>query len=112
SGGVPVIDELTGSSKLKITVYPGYGWDNLRFIDMLPVYAVSNLNDSISMQACIEILPILQSNVDLSSTIIDLYDTTSDAYASKMIIGGSGGLWKAITLGGSFDTFKVLIGLN
>ena len=74
--------------KLSIDLYPGYGWDHLRFIDMLPIYNVRNSNDSLVMQECIAHIPTRKSELEMNSDIIDIYDSSAKTYASEYIIGG------------------------
>jgi hypothetical protein len=71
-----------------IELYPGYGWDQLRFVDMLPIYNVRNSNDSLAMQECIANIPRRKSELEMNSDIIDIYDSSGKTYASKYTVGG------------------------
>ncbi|CAF1075475.1 unnamed protein product [Didymodactylos carnosus] len=94
---------VDGEKSLKLDIYPGYGWDHLRLLEMNPVYDVSNFNDSDVFQSCIEMLPIRQSKIDLESDIVDLYDSRSVDYASKYVMEGSLNFEK-FKLGGSYES--------
>jgi hypothetical protein len=71
-----------------IELYPGYGWDQLRFVGMLPIYNVRNSNDSLVMQECITHIPTRKSELEMNSDIIDIYDSSAKTYVSKYTVGG------------------------
>jgi hypothetical protein len=79
------------AKNLSVDLYPGYGWDNLRFIDMLPIYNVRNYNGSLVMQECVSHIPIHKTELEMNSDIIDIYDSSAKTYASEYTIGGSAG---------------------
>lgn len=79
------------SKSLFVDLYPGYGWDHLRFIDMLPIYQVRNANSSVQMQECIAHVPIREVEIEMNSDIIDVYDSTTKDYSSEHILGGGVG---------------------
>ena len=58
-----------------IDLYPGYGWDHLRFIDMLPIYGVQNSTNSDIMQRCIVHVPIRKTELEINSEIVDIYNS-------------------------------------
>ncbi len=49
---------------MKVDIYPGFGWDHLRFINMSPVFDVSNFNDSDVFQSCIEMIPLHENKIE------------------------------------------------
>ena len=73
---------------LSIDLYPGYGWDDLRYLDMLPIFNVRNSNSSINMQECIAHIPKRRSQLELSSKVIDIYDSSSSSYTKVYTTGG------------------------
>ncbi len=91
-----------GEKTLKIDVYPGFGWDHLRFLDMAPLYDVSNFNDSDGYQSCIEMIPLHENKIEMGSTEIDTFDSRTSDYSSNMMIGGSAG-YGGFKIGGSYS---------
>lgn len=91
-----------GERLSKVDIYPGFGWDHLRFIDLAPVYEVSNFNDSDLFQACIEMIPIHENKIDMGSVEIDTFDSRTSDYASNIMIGGSAG-YGSFKIGGSYS---------
>ncbi|CAF1020496.1 unnamed protein product [Adineta steineri] len=87
---------------LKVDIYPGYGWDNLRYLDMNPIYDVSNLNDSWIFQSCIELIPIRQNKLSLGSEVIDVFDSRTHDYSSNTMISAKGG-YLTFRIGGSYS---------
>lgn len=87
---------------IKVDVYPGFGWDHLRFLDMNPVYDVSNFNDSALFQSCIEMIPLHENKIETGSTVIDTFDSHSSEYSSNLLIGGSGG-YGGFKMSGSYS---------
>lgn len=79
---------VVSAKHMAIELYPGYGWDQLRFIDMLPIYNIRNFNDSIIMQECVAHIPTRKSELEISSDVIDVYDSTAKSYANKYTVGG------------------------
>lgn len=80
-----------GEKSLKVDIYPGFGWDHLRFLDMAPIYDVSNFNDSDVFQSCIEMIPLHENKIEMGSAEIDVFDSTTSDYSSNLMIGGSAG---------------------
>jgi len=87
---------------MKVDIYPGFGWDHLRFIDMSPVFDVSNFNDSDAFQSCIEMIPLHENNIETGSTIIDAFDLRTNDYSKSISVGGSG-VFKGVKIGGSYS---------
>lgn len=87
---------------LKVDIYPGFGWDQLRFLDMAPIYDISNFDDSDSFQSCIEIIPLHENKIEMGSTEIDTFDSSSADYSSHLMIGGSAG-FAGFKLSGSYS---------
>ena len=85
-----------------VDLYPGYGWDHLRFMDMLPIYSVRNLNKSSDMQQCTAQIPMRASEIDVNSDIIDIYNVSTTDYASEFTINGEVNTLK-FGIGGSFS---------
>ena len=85
------------TEEIKIDTYPGYGWDQLRFLQMNPIYAVMNFNDSDIYRNCIDIIPIYENRVELNSAIMDTYNSTENDYSSNFVMDGSA----------SFFSFKI-----
>lgn len=92
-----------GEKTLKVDVYPGFGWDHLRFLDMAPIYDVSNFNDSDTFQSCIEMIPLHENKIEMGSTEIDTFDSRTADYSSNLMIGGSAG-YLGFKIGGSYST--------
>ncbi|CAF0858945.1 unnamed protein product [Adineta steineri] len=76
---------------------PGYGWDDLRFMDMDPVFDVSNLNKSDIYQSCVEVIPFYEKEMELGTTVIDMFDSHTDDYFRNFMIN----------IGVPFDMMKV-----
>jgi hypothetical protein len=91
-----------GEKSLKVDIYPGFGWDHLRFLDMSPIYDVSNFNGSDAFQSCIAVIPLHENRVEMGSTEIDMYDSQSSDYSSNLMISGSAGLG-SFKIGGSYS---------
>jgi hypothetical protein len=91
-----------GEKTLKIDIYPGFGWDHLRFIDMAPLYDVSNFNDSDVFQSCIEMIPLHENKIEMGSVEIDAFDSRTSDYSSNLMIGGSAG-YGGFKVGGSYS---------
>ncbi|CAF1414982.1 unnamed protein product [Adineta ricciae] len=91
-----------GERSLKVQVYPGFGWDHLRFLDMSPIYDVSNFNDSDKFQSCIELIPLHENKIELASTEMDMYNSHSSDYSSNLMIGGSAG-YLGFKISGSYS---------
>ncbi len=91
-----------GEKSLKIDIYPGFGWDHLRFIDMSPVFDVSNFNDSDVFQSCIEMIPLHENKIETGSTVIDAFDSRTTHHSTNILIGGSAA-YGAFKLGGSYS---------
>ena len=87
---------------LKVDIYPGFGWDHLRFMDMSPIFAVSNFNNSAAFQSCIQIIPILEDKIQLDSELCDTFNLHTSDYSSNFVGGGglSLGFFK---IGGSYS---------
>ena len=85
-----------------VNIYPGFGWDDLRFLDLSPIFDVSNFNSSIQYQSCIEILPVYHNKFLLDSTVIDMFDARSSDYSSNLFISGGGSFWK-VSVKGSYS---------
>ncbi|CAF4360565.1 unnamed protein product, partial [Rotaria sp. Silwood2] len=85
-----------------IDIYPGFGWDHLRFIDLAPIYEVSNLKDSDMFQSCIEMIPLHENKIEMGSTEIDTFDSRTSDYSSNLMIGGSAG-FGGFKIGGSYS---------
>jgi len=85
-----------------VNIYPGFGWDDLRFLDLSPIFDVSNFNSSIQYQSCIEILPVYHNKFLLDSTVIDMFDARSSDYSSNLFISGGGSFWK-VSVQGSYS---------
>ncbi|CAF1185307.1 unnamed protein product [Adineta ricciae] len=95
--------QADGEKTLKIDVFPGYGWDDLRFLDMNPVYDISNFNDSRVFQSCVEIIPIRQNRISLGSELIDVFDSRTTDYSSNLMISSKGG-YLTFRIGGSYSS--------
>ncbi len=91
-----------GEKSLKVDIYPGFGWDHLRFLDMAPIYDVSNFNDSDVFQSCIEMIPLHENKIEMGSTEIDTFDSSTNDYSSNLMIGGSAG-FGGFKIGGSYS---------
>lgn len=91
-----------GEKSLKIDIYPGFGWDHLRFIDMSPIFDVSNFNDSNSFQSCIEMIPLHENNIETGSTIVDAFDSRTNDHSQSISVGASGG-YGGVKIGGSYS---------
>ncbi|CAM4838271.1 unnamed protein product [Rotaria magnacalcarata] len=91
-----------GEKSLTVDIYPGFSWDHLRFIDLAPLYEVSNFNRSHLFQSCIEMIPINENNIEMGSIEIDTFNSRSSEYASNVMIGGSAG-FVAFKIGGSYS---------
>jgi hypothetical protein len=91
-----------GEKSLKIDIYPGFGWDHLRFLDMAPLYDVSNFNDSDVFQSCIEMIPLHENKIEMGSIEIDTFDSSTSDYSSNLMIGGSVG-YGGFKIGGSYS---------
>ena len=87
---------------LKVDIYPGFGWDHLRFLDMSPIFDVSNFNDSDVFQSCIEMIPLRENKIETGSTIIDAFDTRTADHGMTVSVGGSGA-FKGVKLSGSYS---------
>jgi hypothetical protein len=94
--------QADGEKSLKVDIYPGFGWDNLRFLDMNPIYDVTNFNDSIVFQSCVELIPIHQNKISLGSEVVDLFDSRTNDYSSNVMISGKGG-YMGFSIGGSYS---------
>ena len=91
-----------GEKSLKVDIYPGFGWDHLRFIDMNPIFDVSNFNDSDVFQSCIEMIPLRENKIETGSTIIDAFDSRTTDHDMTISVGGSGA-FKGVKLSGSYS---------
>ncbi|CAF3247528.1 unnamed protein product [Rotaria socialis] len=91
-----------GEKSLTVDIYPGFGWDHLRFIDLAPLYEVSNFNRSSLFQSCIEMIPINENKIEMGSIEIDAFDSRSSEYSSNVMIGGSAG-FGAFKIAGSYS---------
>ena len=87
---------------LKVDIYPGFGWDHLRFIDMSPIFDVSNFNDSDVFQSCIELIPLHENKIETGSTVIDAFDVRSADHGMTVSVGGSGA-FKGVKISGSYS---------
>ena len=87
---------------LKVDIYPGFGWDHLRFIDMSPIFDVSNFNDSDVFQSCIEMIPLHENKIETGSTVIDAFDKHTADYSTNIAVGGSGA-FKGVKISGSYS---------
>lgn len=87
---------------LKVDIYPGFGWDHLRFIDMNPLFDVSNFNNSDVFQSCIEMIPLHENNIETGSTVIDSFDQRTDDNSLNFMVGGSLPI-KSVKIGGSYS---------
>ncbi|UJR19130.1 hypothetical protein I4U23_022260 [Adineta vaga] len=92
-----------GDKSLKINIYPGYGWDDLRFMDMNPMYDISNFNDSLIFRSCVEMIPIRQNKISLGSEFIDIFDSRTNDYSSNIMISAKGG-YLTFRIGGSYSS--------
>lgn len=99
---VLLLNNCGGEKTLKVDVYPGFGWDHLRFIDLAPIYEVSNFDGSDSFQSCIEIIPIHETKIEMGSTEIDTFDSRTSEYLSNRMIGGGASIG-AFKIGGSYS---------
>lgn len=97
-----VIFVCNGEKSMKVDIYPGFGWDHLRFIDMSPVFDVSNFNDSNAFQSCIEMIPLHENNIETGSTVIDAFDSRTNDHSQTISVGASGG-YGGFKLGGSYS---------
>ena len=94
--------DCNGEKSLKVDIYPGFGWDHLRFLDMAPIYDVSNFNDSDVFQSCIETIPLHENKIEMESIEIDAFDSSTSDYSSNLMIGGSAG-FGGFKIGGSYS---------
>lgn len=85
-----------------VDIYPGFGWDHLRFLDLSPIFEVSNSKDSEKYQACIEVIPVRQNLIQMDSTVIDMFDARTSDYASNLFIGASAG-YMGFQISGSYS---------
>ncbi len=85
-----------------VDIYPGFGWDNLRFLELSPIFDVSNFNSSDKFQACIEVIPVRQNRIQLDSTVVDMFDARTSDYSSNLFIGGSAG-YMGFRISGSYS---------
>lgn len=86
--------QCTGDKSFAVDIYPGFGWDALRFLDLSPIYDVSNFNKSDVYQSCIELIPVHENKISLGSSVIDMFNSQTNDYASNTQITGSAGFWK------------------
>jgi hypothetical protein len=91
-----------GVKSVTVDIYPGFGWDNLRFLDLSPIFDVSNLNSSDQFQSCIEVIPVRQYKIQLDSTVVDMFDARTSDYSSNLFIGGSAG-YMGFRISGSYS---------
>lgn len=91
-----------GENSFKVDIYPGFGWDHLRFIEMSPIYAVSNFNDSTMFQSCIQMIPLLEDNIQLDSELFDSFNIRTSDYSSNFVTDGSLNFLK-FRIGGSYS---------
>jgi hypothetical protein len=94
--------QADGEKSVLVDIYPGFGWDHLRFIDMSPIFDVSNFNNSVKFQSCIELIPVRQNKIQLESAVIDMFDARISDYSSNLFISGSG-FYKGFKGGGSYS---------
>jgi hypothetical protein len=94
--------QADSDKSVMVDIYPGFGWDNLRFIDMTPIFDVSNFNKSNKFQSCIEVIPVRRTKIELGSTVIDMFDSRTKDYSSNLFVGGSAG-YMGFRIGGSFS---------
>jgi hypothetical protein len=87
---------------LKIDIYPGFGWDHLRFIDMSPIFDVSNFNDSDLFQACVEMIPLHENKIETGSIVVDAFDARTADHSTNIAVGGSG-VFNGVKIGGSYS---------
>jgi len=95
--------QADGEKSVIVDIYPGFGWDNLRYLDMTPIFDVSNFNNSDKFQSCIEVIPVRRNEIKLGSTVIDMFDARTQEYSSNLFIGGSAG-YMGFKIGGSYST--------
>lgn len=96
-------DKVNSDSSLKVDIYPGYGWDHLRFMELSPIFDVSNFNDSDVLQSCIDLIPVHEKRIELNSEIIDVFDSHNSDYSSNYVISGSARFTKFPLISGSFS---------
>jgi hypothetical protein len=72
-------------------------------MDMNPIFDVSNVNYLDKFQSCIEVIPVRRNRIELSSTLIDMFDARTSDYSSNLFIGGSGS-YKGFKAGGSYSS--------
>ncbi|UJR17441.1 hypothetical protein I4U23_004336 [Adineta vaga] len=94
--------ETNGDKSLQVDIYPGFGWDNLRFMEMSPIFDISNFNNSKVFQSCIEMIPVHENKIELGSVSIDLFDERTTEYSSNIFIGGSVGYY-GFKISGSYS---------
>lgn len=97
-----------GEVSMKVDIYPGFGWDNLRFMDLLPIFNVSNFNSSNIFQSCIEVIPMHENKIELESTVIDMFNSKSHEYASNFMIGGSAS-YSSFEISGAYSNEYVTV---
>ena len=95
--------QADGEKSLTVDIYPGFGWDNLRFMDMTSIFDVSNFNNSDKFGSCIEVIPIYRNKIELGSTLIDMFDARTSDYSSNLFIGGSAG-YMGFKISGSYSS--------
>ncbi|CAF4498525.1 unnamed protein product [Rotaria sp. Silwood2] len=100
--GVLLFATCHGEKSLKIDIYPGFGWDQLRFLDMSPVFNISNFNDSDIFQSCVEMIPLHENKIEMGSTSLNTFDSNENNYASSFMIGGSAG-YLGFKISGSYS---------
>jgi len=94
--------QADGIKSLTVDIYPGFGWDHLRFLDMNSLFDVVNFNDSESFQSCIDVIPVRRNRIEMGSTLIDMYDARTTDFASHLFIGGGGG-YLGFKISGSYS---------
>ncbi|CAF1634061.1 unnamed protein product [Adineta ricciae] len=72
-----------------LDVYPGYGWDDLRHVDMSSVFNVLNFENTHLNEKCIQVYPVREQKMELVSSIIDVFDSYETDYSSDLFVGGS-----------------------
>ena len=100
--GLFFIATCHGEKSLKIDIYPGFGWDHLRFLDLNPVFNVSNFNDSDIFQSCIEMIPLHENKIETGSVLLNTFDSHTSEYGSQFMIGGKAG-FLGFSIGGSYS---------
>ncbi len=94
--------QVDGDKSVMFDIYPGFGLDNFCFMDMSPVFDVSNFSNSNKFQSCIEVISVRSTRIELGSTVIDMFDSRTKDYSSNLFVSGSAG-YMDFRIDGSFS---------